>query len=113
MDPKHALITLLIRTGWGAAGVLMGVYALLSVWRRWRKQGQTLSLNTKLMWWFQVILTPVSILFVLWIVLILRGNPIQVHWVVMVAMFVCSLLALPNAFLLVVSENWRIFSKED
>jgi hypothetical protein len=106
MDPKYALISLVIRTAWAALGVLLGVYALI----RARKAVRTTAFTGKYRWWFQIVATPVTALFVLWIIMAFRGFAVQLPWQALLVLLPLSLLALPNAFWLLyeTSKDLRI-----
>ena len=93
-------LSLTIRVLWALLGVIFGSYALIKVRKKtWQK-----NLRTKFLWQVQLALTPLSGLFVLWVGLVLVwGNfPVLVPWQLLLPLIIGSLLALPNAFWLLV-----------
>jgi len=88
-------------TMWAVIGVLLGTYALISVWRRWR----TINEIAKALWWFQVALTPLSGLFVLWTTFGFRGLVVQLAWQPALVLIAGGLLALMNALGLLVEAS--------
>jgi len=105
MNPEFAVISLGIRTLWAAAGFLLGIVALFVVWKR-RKSNSSISINGKMMWYFSIILTPISGMFVAWITLFFfRGVVLQLEMWPILVLIAGSLLALPNAFWLLMETK--------
>lgn len=78
MNIEPAVTYLMFRTLWAAIGMFLGLYALISVWKtRWG----TVNLSAKMMWWFQIVITPLSGLFWLWVTMAFRGLVWPIGWV--------------------------------
>jgi len=104
MDPE-AVISFGICTLWAAAGLLLGIVALFVVRKR-RKSNSPISIHGKLMWYLQIASTPIAGMFVFWLTnFFFRGVALQLGLWSIIVLFVGSLLALPNAFWLLVETS--------
>lgn len=101
MNTEYAVMYLVLRTLWAAAGVFLGAYALVKV----RKQWFAVNTIAKTMWWFQVALTPLSAGFALWITMAFLGSVWPIGWALLTALIVGSFLAPSNAFWLLAESQ--------
>lgn len=90
MDSTYAVMLIVARTIWAAFGVILGIYAIIRV----RKQ-------RGLTWWFQVVATPLSALFVVWITIFRVALP----WQIILPLIPMTLLAFPNSLRLLEANN--------
>ena len=89
----YPAIWLTIRACWAALGAFFGIYTLFKVYQNWGN----LTIIVKTMWWFQLFLSSLSGLFLVWLVWTLYGFTLKIGIIAMILLIVGSFLALPSA----------------
>lgn len=88
---------------YSALGTLFGAYALVKVQQKW----STVNKTTKGMWYFQVALTPLCGLCMLWIIFIFGGLIIQISREQALLLKAGCALSFPNAIWLILEGRTK------